>query len=76
MEFGDGSSISWTIMQTICTSLPTGNHTSTSSLNFYRLDALPDVQPSVKALQENLTTLSNVTQLSLLTEFSCTISNY
>jgi len=29
-------------MQTICTSLQTDNHTNTSSLNFYRLDALPD----------------------------------
>jgi len=28
-------------MQTICTSLQTNNHANTSSLNFYRLDALP-----------------------------------
>jgi len=28
-------------MQTICTSLQTDNHTNTSSLNFYRPDALP-----------------------------------
>ena len=27
-------------MQTICTSLQTDNHTNTSSLNFYRSDAL------------------------------------
>jgi len=33
-------------MQTICTSLQTDNHTSTSSLNFYRPDALSDVQPT------------------------------
>jgi len=33
-------------MQTICTSLQTGNHTNTSSLNFYRLDALPVAQPT------------------------------
>jgi len=33
-------------MQTICTSLQTDNHTNTSSLNFYRLVALPDAQPS------------------------------
>ena len=43
---GDGvlecSGISWTIMQTICTSLQTDNHSNTSSLNFYRPDALPD----------------------------------
>jgi len=34
-------------MQTICTSPQTDNHTNTSSLNFYRLDALPDAQPTV-----------------------------
>jgi len=47
MGFGDGS---WTIhMQTICTSLQTDspNHTNTSSLNFYRPDALPDAQATV-----------------------------
>ena len=46
-------------MQTICTSLQTHNHTNTSSLNFYRPDALPDAQPTVskrwrtKALKDN-----------------------
>jgi len=34
-------------MQTICTSLQTENHTNTSSLNFYRPDALFDAQPTV-----------------------------
>ena len=34
-------------MQTICTSLQTHNHTNTSSLSFYRPDAVPDVQPTV-----------------------------
>jgi len=34
-------------MQTICTLLETDNHTNTSSLNFYRLDGLPDAQPTV-----------------------------
>ena len=34
-------------MQIICTSLQTDNHASTSSLNFYRLDALPDAQQTV-----------------------------
>ena len=34
-------------MQTICTSLQTGNHTNTSSLDFYRPHALPDTQPTV-----------------------------
>jgi len=34
-------------MQTICTSLQSDNHTSTSSLNFYRPRALPDAQATV-----------------------------
>jgi len=34
-------------MQTICTSFQTDNHMNTSSLNFYRPDALPDAQPTV-----------------------------
>jgi len=34
-------------MQTICTTLQTDDHTNTSSLNFYRPDALPDAQPTV-----------------------------
>ena len=34
-------------MQTICTSLHTDNHNNTSSLNFYRPDALSDAQPTV-----------------------------
>jgi len=34
-------------IQIICTSLQTDNHASTSSLNFYRLDALSDTQPKV-----------------------------
>jgi len=38
-------------VQTICTLLRTDNHASTSSLNFYRPDALPDAQPTVKALK-------------------------
>jgi len=51
MVFGDGSGISWT-KQTIRTSLQTDNHTNTSSLNFFRPDALPDAQSnSVKALK-------------------------
>jgi len=33
-------------MQIICPSLQMDNHTSTSSLSFYRLDALPDAQPT------------------------------
>jgi len=34
-------------VQTICTSLQTDNNTNTSSVNFYRPDALPDTQPTV-----------------------------
>jgi len=34
-------------MQTICTTLQTDNHTNTSSLNLYRLDALPDALTTV-----------------------------
>jgi len=35
-------------MQIICTSLQTADHATTSSLNFfYKLDALPDAQPTV-----------------------------
>jgi len=34
-------------VQTMCTSLQTDNHTKTSSLSFYRLDALPNYQPTV-----------------------------
>ena len=34
-------------MQTICTLLQRDNHTSTVLLNFYRLDALSDAQPTV-----------------------------
>jgi len=49
MGFGGYSGISWTIgpMQTICTLLQTNNHTNTSSLDFYRPDALPDAQLTV-----------------------------
>ena len=38
-------------MQTICTSLQTDNHTSTSSVNFYRPDALPDAQPTYQSTE-------------------------
>ena len=34
-------------MQTICTSLQTDNHANTSSLSFYRPDALSDAHPTV-----------------------------
>jgi len=41
-----GSGISWT-KQIICITLQKDNHASTSSLNFYGLDALPDTQQTV-----------------------------
>jgi len=39
-------------MQTICTSLQRDNHNNTSSLNFYRLDALPAAQPTASKQQQ------------------------
>jgi len=44
--------------QTICTSLQTENHTNTSSLNFYRPDALPT--NSVKALKDTLQIIKQI----------------
>jgi len=42
--------------QTICTLFQTDSHTNTSSLNFYRPDALPDAQPTVsKHRRQNVT---------------------
>jgi len=56
--------------------LQTDNHTSTLSLNFYRLDALPDTQPmvskhiGVKALKAikalKATSLHNNSQIKVL----------
>jgi len=40
-------------MQIICNSLQTDNHASTSLPDFYTPDALPDAQPTVKALKAN-----------------------
>ena len=51
-------------MQIICTSLQTDNHTSTSSLSFYRLDALPcrptNSVKSLKAQSESDASLKSV----------------
>jgi len=55
------SGISWTIckqsahryMHTL-TSLQTDNHTNTPTLNFYRLDALPDARPTVSKHYTNV----------------------
>jgi len=60
MGFWDGSGISFVVnkflslslsqldhMHTVCTLLQRDNYANTSSLNFYRPDALPDAQPTV-----------------------------
>jgi len=52
-EARDGGVLGWQWhqldhIQTICTSLQTDNHTNTSSVDVYRLDALPDAQPVSK----------------------------
>jgi len=51
-------------MQTICCSLQTDNHTNTSSLNFYRPDALPDA--IVKALKAELRQQCDIYGLNIL----------
>ena len=45
-------------MQKTCTRLQRDNHTNTSSLNFYRPDALPDAQPcqSTEGIQLSIVT--------------------
>ena len=59
------SSISWTICKQSahCTLLQTDNHTNTSSLNFYRPDALPDAQPILSKLVIVLLFVSNCMQV-------------
>ena len=52
-------------MQTICTSLQTDNHTNTSSLNFYRLGALPDAEPTVSKHSGQFDTAMRDSNLSL-----------
>ena len=56
-------------MKTICTLLQTDNHTNTSSLNFYRPDALPGAQPTVskhwRQKNNKITCRQNQTQTSL-----------
>jgi len=43
-------------MQTVCTLLQTDNHTKTSSLNFYRPDALPDANQQCQSTEATLVT--------------------
>ena len=45
MAISETSGISWTICESFAPWLYTDNHASTSSLNFYGPDALPDTQP-------------------------------
>ena len=70
-------------MQTICTSFQTENHTNTSSLNFYRPDALQDTHPTVsKYCRQTLTAVNNkqwhyITYLNQCSnEFVCTLNIY
>jgi len=58
-------------MQTLCPSLQTGD-TNAPSLNFYRLDALPNAKPTVKALkvsEGNVWEIHNAGEWSV--EYSC-----
>jgi len=48
-------------MQIICTSLQTDNHTSTSSLSFYRPDALPNSQ-QCQSIKDNVSALKAVSE--------------
>ena len=50
-------------MQTICTSLQTDNNTNTLSVNFYRLDALPDHQPTVSIHWRQMTIIAQTLAL-------------
>ena len=56
--------ISWTRMQTICTSLQTDNHASTPSLNFYNPDAVPDAQPTVSKHRRQILLSVVITRIS------------
>jgi len=47
-------------MQIICTSLKTDNHASTSSLSFFRPDALPPSFKAWKAMKSNLVINKNL----------------
>jgi len=54
-------------MQTVCTSLQTDNNTNTSSVNFYRPDALPDVQPTVSKYWKQMT-VTRITIITVITQ--------
>ena len=53
MGLWDGSGISWTIHKQSAPHCRQTTTPNTSLLNFYRSNALPDAQPSVKALKAN-----------------------
>jgi len=55
-------------MRTVCTSLQTDNHTSTSSLCFYRPDALPSSQPTVSKHWRSLVPSWNKAGMWLIVE--------
>jgi len=56
----------------VCTSLQTDNHASTPPLSFYRLDALPVVQPThVKALKEQTINRQQVIKLNVKPKQYC-----
>jgi len=54
-------------MQIICTSLQTGNHASTSSLNLYRPDALLDAQPTASNTEGKQNGFNNFSNLKTMT---------
>jgi len=47
-------------MQIICTLLQTDNHASTSSISFYRLDALPDDNQQCQSTEGKAPSKTNI----------------
>jgi len=61
MEFWDAVASAGPYTKTICTSLQTDNHTNTSPLNFYRLKAIQDAQPTMsKHWRQKITSILKV----------------
>ena len=58
-------------MQIICTLLQTDNHANTSSLIFYRPDALPGAQPCQSTEGRNNNNNNNNMATSLILDLSC-----
>jgi len=63
-------------MQTICTSLQTDNHTNISSLNFYRLGALPDAKPTVSKHWRQIVLKYLFAHFITLTSWCCKVNLY